>query len=116
MKSFIPHEKDIQKHWHIIDAEGQILGRLASRTARLLIGKDKPIYTPFIDTGDHVIIINAGKVTEKISHYHKYGISRRIAGDGGGSSYIKRSGEVGAGGCDRHASQIEAGTGDEEKA
>jgi large subunit ribosomal protein L13 len=77
MKSFIPHEKDIQKHWHIIDAEGQILGRLASRTARLLMGKDKPIYTPFLDTGDHVIIINAGKVkltgkklTDKMYRHH----------------------------------------------
>jgi large subunit ribosomal protein L13 len=62
MKSFIPREKDIQKQWHIIDAEGQVLGRLATRAARLLTGKDKPIYTPFLDTGDHVIIINAGKV------------------------------------------------------
>jgi large subunit ribosomal protein L13 len=77
MKSFIPHEKDIQKHWHVIDAEGQVLGRLASRAARLLIGKDKPIYTPFLDTGDHVIIINAGKVkltgkklTDKLYRHH----------------------------------------------
>jgi large subunit ribosomal protein L13 len=62
MKSFIPREKDIQKRWHVIDAEGQTLGRLASRVARLLTGKDKPIYTPFLDTGDHVIIINAEKV------------------------------------------------------
>jgi large subunit ribosomal protein L13 len=77
MKSFIPREKEIQKHWHVIDAEGQILGRLASRAARLLTGKDKPIYTPFLDTGDHVIIINAEKVkltgkklTEKKYHHH----------------------------------------------
>ena len=62
MKSFIPREKDIQKNWHVIDAEGQILGRLATKAARLITGKDKPIYTPFLDTGDHVIIINAGKV------------------------------------------------------
>jgi large subunit ribosomal protein L13 len=62
MKSFIPRERDIQKHWHVIDAEGQILGRLASKAARILTGKDKPIYTPFLDTGDHVIIINAEKV------------------------------------------------------
>jgi large subunit ribosomal protein L13 len=61
MKSFIPREKDMQKSWHVIDAEGQILGRLATRAARLITGKDKPIYTPFLDTGDHVIIINAGK-------------------------------------------------------
>lgn len=62
MKSFIPREKDIQKNWHVIDADGQVLGRLATRAARLLTGKDKPIYTPFLDTGDHVIIINAGKI------------------------------------------------------
>ena len=62
MKSFIPREKEIQKQWHVIDAEGQVLGRLATRAARLITGKDKPIYTPFLDTGDHVIIINASKV------------------------------------------------------
>jgi len=61
----------------VIDAEGQILGRLASRAARLLTGKDKPTYTPFLDTGDHVIIINAGKVkltgkklTDKFYRHH----------------------------------------------
>jgi len=77
MKSFIPRERDIQKHWHVIDADGQILGRLASRAARLLTGKEKPIYTPFLDTGDHVIIINAEKVkltgkklTEKMYRHH----------------------------------------------
>jgi large subunit ribosomal protein L13 len=77
MKSFIPHEKEMEKHWHVIDAEGQILGRLATRAARLLTGKDKPIYTPFLDTGDHVIIINAGKVkltgkklTDKMYRHH----------------------------------------------
>jgi large subunit ribosomal protein L13 len=77
MKSFIPQEKDMQKHWHVIDAEGQVLGRLASRAARALTGKDKPIYTPFLDTGDHVIIINAEKVkltgkklTDKMYRHH----------------------------------------------
>jgi len=77
MKSFIPRERDIQKHWHVIDADGQILGRLASKAARLLTGKEKPIYTPFLDTGDHVIIINAEKVkltgkklTEKMYRHH----------------------------------------------
>ena len=48
--------------WHIIDAEGQALGRLATLSARLLQGKHKPTYTPFIDTGDHVVIVNAAKV------------------------------------------------------
>jgi large subunit ribosomal protein L13 len=62
MTSFIPGEKEIQRKWHVIDAEGKVLGRLATKVAKLLSGKDKPIYTPFLDTGDHVIIINAQKV------------------------------------------------------
>jgi large subunit ribosomal protein L13 len=49
-------------HWHIIDADGQALGRIATRAARLLQGKHKATYTPFIDTGDHVVIVNAAKV------------------------------------------------------
>ena len=53
---------DIEKKWYVIDAEGQILGRLASEAAELLRGKKKPCYTPNIDTGDYVIIINAAKV------------------------------------------------------
>ena len=48
--------------WHVIDAEGQVLGRIATTVARLLQGKHKPIYTPFIDTGDHVVVVNAAKV------------------------------------------------------
>ena len=48
--------------WHIIDAEGQVLGRISTVAARLLQGKHKPTYTPFIDTGDHVVIVNAAKV------------------------------------------------------
>jgi len=50
------------RSWHIIDADGQVLGRLATVAARLLQGKNKPTYTPFIDTGDHVVIVNAKKV------------------------------------------------------
>ncbi len=62
MRSYVPRKEEIQKRWYVLDAEGQVLGRLATRAARLLIGKDKPIYTPFLDTGDHVIIINAAKI------------------------------------------------------
>ena len=62
MKSFLPKKNEIGKAWRVVDAEGQILGRLATRVAKLLTGKDKPIYTPFLDTGDHVIIVNAEKV------------------------------------------------------
>jgi large subunit ribosomal protein L13 len=50
------------KRWHLIDAEGQVLGRIATVAARLLQGKHKPLYTPFLDFGDHVIIVNAAKV------------------------------------------------------
>ena len=49
-------------HWHVIDADGQVLGRIATIAARLLQGKHKPIYTPFLDTGDHVVVVNAAKV------------------------------------------------------
>jgi large subunit ribosomal protein L13 len=48
--------------WHLIDADGQVLGRLATRAARLLQGKHRPTYTPFLDTGDHVVVVNAAKV------------------------------------------------------
>ncbi len=62
MASFIPGDKEIDKKWHVVNAEGQILGRLATRVARLLTGKEKPVYTPFLDTGDHVIVVNADKI------------------------------------------------------
>lgn len=51
-----------QRGWHLIDADGRVLGRIATIVARLLQGKHKPTYTPFIDTGDHVVVINAAKV------------------------------------------------------
>jgi large subunit ribosomal protein L13 len=77
MKSFIPGGKEIQRQWHVVDAEGKTLGRLATRVARILTGKDKPIYTPFLDTGDHVIVINAEKIkitgtklVDKFYHHH----------------------------------------------
>jgi len=77
MKSFIPGEKEIDRKWHVVDADGKVLGRLATRVAKLLTGKEKPIYTPFMDSGDHVIIINAEKVrltgkklTDKLYRHH----------------------------------------------
>jgi large subunit ribosomal protein L13 len=77
MKSFVPGRKDIDKRWHVVNAEGQVLGRLATRVARLLTGKEKPIYTPFLDTGDHVIVVNADKIrltgrklSDKIYRHH----------------------------------------------
>jgi len=62
MRSFIASAKSANSRWHVIDANGQVLGRVATVAARLLQGKHKAIYTPFIDTGDHVVIVNAGAV------------------------------------------------------
>jgi large subunit ribosomal protein L13 len=62
MSTYFPKAGEITRKWLVVDASGQTLGRLASRVARMLSGKDSPRYTPFIDTGDHVIIINAEKV------------------------------------------------------
>jgi large subunit ribosomal protein L13 len=61
-KTYAVKKKEITRHWHIIDAEDAVLGRLASKAACILKGKHKPIYTPHIDTGDHVVIVNAAKV------------------------------------------------------
>ena len=62
MSTYFPKAGEIARKWHVVDASGQTLGRLASRVASILAGKENPRYTPFIDTGDHVVVINAGKV------------------------------------------------------
>ena len=62
MKTYTPKKGDIERKWYLVDADGQVLGRLATRVATILRGKHKPQYTPFLDTGDHVIVINAEKV------------------------------------------------------
>jgi large subunit ribosomal protein L13 len=62
MKTFVPKLKEITRDWHVVDAEGQVLGRLASRIASILMGKEKPTYTRFLDCGDFVIVVNAEKV------------------------------------------------------
>jgi len=62
MSTYFPKEGEIARKWFVVDAAGQPLGRLASRVARILIGKENPKYTPFIDTGDHVVVINAEQV------------------------------------------------------
>ena len=62
MRSFVATPKTVTRRWHVIDAEGQVLGRIATRASRLLQGKHKATYTPFLDTGDHVVIVNAAKV------------------------------------------------------
>ena len=65
MRTFVASAKSVDSRWHVIDASGQVLGRVATLAARLLQGKHKAVYTPFIDTGNHAIVINArsGKLT-----------------------------------------------------
>jgi large subunit ribosomal protein L13 len=77
MRSFVPTAGSVERQWHVIDADGQVLGRVATEAARLLQGKHKPVYTPHIDTGDHVVIVNAAKVRltgqkeeQKLYRYH----------------------------------------------
>jgi large subunit ribosomal protein L13 len=62
MRTFVASAKSVDSRWHVIDASGQVLGRVATVASRLLQGKHKATYTPYIDTGDHVVIINAGTV------------------------------------------------------
>jgi large subunit ribosomal protein L13 len=82
MRTYVPkgreaEELTIGSSWFVIDANGQVLGRLATKIARVLIGKDKPNYTPFLDSGDHVIVINAervkltgNKIDQKVYRHH----------------------------------------------
>ena len=62
MKTYLPKENEIERKWYIVDAENKVLGRLAVEVANVLRGRNKPTYTPHLDTGDHVIVINAEKV------------------------------------------------------
>ena len=77
MKTYSAKPKEIEQHWYLVDAEGQTLGRLATRIADTLRGKRKPQYTPHIDTGDFVVVVNAEKIAvtgkkldEKLYHRH----------------------------------------------
>lgn len=84
--TYFARPDDIKRKWYIIDAEGKPLGRLATEAARILRGKHKPIFTPFIDTGDHVIVLNADKAvltgnkldTKTRTHYTGYPGGLRI--------------------------------------
>ncbi|HHU18400.1 MAG: 50S ribosomal protein L13 [Anaerovoracaceae bacterium] len=83
MRSFIAKPHEVERKWYIIDAEGKTLGRLASEAASILRGKKKPIFTPHVDTGDYVIIINAEKV-EVTGNKRQDKIYRRHTGYPGG--------------------------------
>ena len=62
MATYTPKASEIHREWHVVDAEGMVLGRLCTEVARILRGKHKPTFTPNLDTGDHVIIVNASKI------------------------------------------------------
>lgn len=83
MKTVIPSPQDIVRQWHVIDAENAVLGRLAAQAAMLLMGKNKPTYTPFLDTGDHVVVVNAEKI-RLTGNKEEQKIYRRHSGYPGG--------------------------------
>jgi large subunit ribosomal protein L13 len=62
MKTFLMNKQDVERKWRLVDADGLILGRMATKIALILMGKDKPTYTPYVDCGDFVIVVNAEKV------------------------------------------------------
>ncbi|MFD2640088.1 50S ribosomal protein L13 [Piscibacillus salipiscarius] len=89
--TFMANENNVERKWYVVDAEGQTLGRLATEVATILRGKNKPTYTPHVDTGDHVIIVNADKVhltgkklNDKIYYRHSNypgGLKQRTANE-----------------------------------
>lgn len=91
MRTYSPKASDITRSWHVIDADGLVLGRVCTEAARLLRGKHKPIFAPHMDTGDHVIIVNAAKVVltadkaarKELIHHTGYpgGLRREVYAD-----------------------------------
>lgn len=93
MSTYFPKEGEIVRKWYVVDANGQTLGRLASQVSRILMGKENPKYTPFLDTGDHVIVINADKVRTSGTKA-EYKVYQRYTGYPGGlrtEEYKKRA-------------------------
>ena len=77
MRTYLAKQSNVTRKWHLVDAEGKILGRLAARVAILLRGKHKPTFTPHVDTGDHVVVVNADKIRLtgdkfKTKMYHRH--------------------------------------------
>lgn len=91
MRNYIARKEDIKRSWFILDAKDKILGRFATRVARILIGKDKPTFTPHVDQGDFVIVINADKIRvtgkkleNKIYYHHTFypgGLKKKLLKD-----------------------------------
>ncbi|MGH9184702.1 MAG: 50S ribosomal protein L13 [Acidimicrobiales bacterium] len=87
MRTFSPKPSDVNRVWYVVDADGLVLGRVATEVARILRGKHKPIFAPHIDTGDHVIVVNAGKVVLTAGKADKKNVYRHSGYPGG----IKRA-------------------------
>ena len=88
MKTVIPSGNEITRKWYVLDAENAVLGRIAAKAATLLMGKHKATYTPFLDTGDHVIVINARKV-KLTGRKEEQKIYRRHSGYPGGLKEVQ---------------------------
>lgn len=90
-QTFMQRKEDISRNWHLVDVEGEVLGRIATKIAQLLVGKNKPTYTPHVDGGDYVVVINASKVAvtgdktnKKIYYWHTGfpgGLKQMVFGD-----------------------------------
>ena len=83
MRTFSPKPTDIQRAWHVVDADGLVLGRLATEVARVLRGKHKPIFAPHVDTGDFVVVVNASKIVLTSNKAEKKTVYRHSGYPGG---------------------------------
>ncbi len=83
MRTYTPKASEIERSWYVIDADGLVLGRVATEVARLLRGKHKPTFTPHIDTGDHVVVINADKIVLTSNKGDKVFVHRHSGYPGG---------------------------------
>src|SRR5918992_4527158 len=83
MRTYSPKASEIERQWHVVDADGLVLGRMATEAARLLRGKHKPTFAPHLDTGDHVIVVNASKVVLTSGKAEKKPVRRHTGYPGG---------------------------------
>ena len=122
MSTYFPKAGEIVRKWYVVDASGQTLGRLASQVARILMGKENPQYTTFLDTGDHVIVINAEKVkttgmkSEQKVYQHYTGYPGGIAYRGVPQAVRAQAGSDYRGCGPAHAAQVETGAADDQQA
>ena len=115
MSTYFPKEGEIVRKWYVVDADGQTLGRLASQVARILMGKENPQYTPFLDTGDHVIVINAEKVkttgvkAEQKKYHHYTGYPGGLRTEDYNKRLVRKPEMVIEVGGEAHAAEEQAG-------